>query len=217
MTVHLKISGDPITWTASDDGALAKAEAAVNNGTTIVLDVVEPLAGRLVLCGRNVSAVTALTVFPTGGWVPSHYFFTTSVAPVGSAPGPRNPAYAFAYLLGDGASDKGPLGYPLGDDADLNVIEEQVLAALAGGKTTDIPVGIPSQPGSVVVNGTVLGGVVLVPADPAAGQPAAGGSSGSGATSAPSGSADGSGGASSGSDSGTGSGSGRPEPPTRGR
>ena len=150
--MDIRIEGDPTSWTLTapiDPGQVTAS------GGAVVLEVSEPLAGRMLLSPRSAGSVVFLqpAADPRHGVVPNGVRLPEQCLYVSSATGPdphSNP----------------PRYYLLPPSADLAALEAQIAAAMGGGTTLTVDFTGPADPGVVVLNGAAVSFAVLCPATP---------------------------------------------------
>ena len=150
--MDIRIEGDPTSWTLStpiDPGQVTASDGAV------VLEVSEPLAGRMLLSPRSAGSVVFLqpAADPRHGVVPNGVRLPEQCLYVSSATGPdphSNP----------------PRYYVLPRSADLAALETQIAAAMGEGTMISVDFTGPADPGVVVLNGAAVSFAVLCPATP---------------------------------------------------
>ena len=150
--MDIRIEGDPTSWTLGtpiDPGQVTAASGPV------VLEVAEPLGGRLLLSPRSVGSVVFFQpaasprhgVVPNGVKLPGHCLYVASAT--GPDPHSNPPRY-----------------YLLPQPADLAELEARITAAMSGGTIVSVDFTGPADPGVVVLNGGAVSFVVLCPASP---------------------------------------------------
>lgn len=150
--MDIRIEGDPTSWTLGtpiDPGQVTAARGPV------VLEVAEPLGGRLLLSPRSVGSVVLFQpaanprhgVVPNGVKLPGHCLYVASAT--GPDPHSNPPRY-----------------YLLPQSADLAELEARITAAMSGGTIVSVDFTGPADPGVVVLNGGAVSFVVLCPASP---------------------------------------------------
>ena len=150
--MDIRIEGDPTSWTLAtpaDPGQVAASSGPV------VLEVSEPLAGRMLLSPRSAGSVVCLqpAASPHHGVVPNGVRLPEQCLYVSSATGPdphSNP----------------PRYYVLPRSADLAALEAQITAAMGEGTVLSVDFTGPVDAGVVVLNGAAVSFVVLCPATP---------------------------------------------------
>jgi hypothetical protein len=150
--MDIRIEGDPTSWTLGtpiDPGQVTAASGPV------VLEVAEPLGGRLLLSPRSVGSVVFFQpaanprhgVVPNGVKLPGHCLYVASAT--GPDPHSNPPRY-----------------YLLPQSADLAELEARITAAMSGETIVSVDFTGPADPGVVVLNGGAVSFVVLCPASP---------------------------------------------------
>lgn len=150
--MDIRIEGDPTSWTLGtpiDPGQVTAASGPV------VLEVAEPLGGRLLLSPRSAGSVVFFqpAANPRHGVVPNGVKLPGQCLYVASATGPdphSNP----------------PRYYLLPQSADLAELEARITAAMSGGTIVSVDFTGPADPGVVVINGGAVSFAVLCPASP---------------------------------------------------
>lgn len=151
--MDIRIEGDPTTWrlrTPIDAG-----QVTPTNGS-VVLDVSEPLAGRLLLSPASVGSVVFLQ---NGEFDPHH-----GVVPNGVRL-PEQCLYVPSQTGPDPHSNP-PRYYLLPRSTDLGELEAEITAAMGGRTTVTVDFTGPADPGVIVLNGGALSFVVLCPRTP---------------------------------------------------
>jgi hypothetical protein len=150
--MDIRIEGDPTSWTLGtpiDPGQVTAASGPV------VLEVAEPLGGRLLLSPRSAGSVVFFqpAANPRHGVVPNGVKLPGQCLYVASATGPdphSNP----------------PRYYLLPQSADLAELEARITAAMSAETIVSVDFTGPADPGVVVLNGGAVSFVVLCPASP---------------------------------------------------
>jgi hypothetical protein len=150
--MDIRIEGDPTSWTLSTPIDPAQVTAP---GGPVVLEVSEPLAGRMLLSSRSAGSVVFLqpAADPWHGVVPNGVRLPGQCLYVSSATGPdphSNP----------------PRYYLLPESTDLGAVEAQITAAMRGASFVTVDFTGPADPGVVVLNGAAVSFVVLCPGTP---------------------------------------------------
>jgi len=150
--MDIRIEGDPTSWTLATP--IDPGQVTVSSGA-VVLEVSEPLAGRMLLSPRSAGSVVFLqpAASPHHGVVPNGVRLPEQCLYVSSATGPdphSNP----------------PRYYVLPRSADLAALEAQIAAAIDGGTILTVDFTGPADPGVVVLNGAAVSFAVLCPATP---------------------------------------------------
>jgi hypothetical protein len=150
--MDIRIEGDPTSWTLGtpiDPGQVTAASGPV------VLEVAEPLGGRLLLSPRSAGSVVFFQpaanprhgVVPNGVKLPGHCLYVASAT--GPDPHSNPPRY-----------------YLLPQSADLAELEARITAAMSAETIVSVDFTGPADPGVVVLNGGAVSFVVLCPASP---------------------------------------------------
>jgi hypothetical protein len=149
--MDIRIEGDPTTWrlrTPIDAGQLTAP------GGPAVLEVSEPLAGRLLLSPR---AVGSVVLFQPPAADPHH-----GVVPNGVRLPEEARCLYVPSTTGPDLHSNPPRYYLLPPFTDLEVLEAEITTAMSGGTVTVDFTG-PADPGVIVLNGAALSFVVLCP------------------------------------------------------
>jgi hypothetical protein len=145
--MDIRIEGDPTSWTLTRPADVSRLAAS---GEPEVLEVSEPLAGRLLLSLRSVGSVVFFqpAMDPHHGVVPNGVRLPEQCLYVPSTTGPDPHSNPARY-------------YVLPTSTDLAALQAQIKAAMREGTRVSIDFTGPDQPGVIVLNGGALSFVVL--------------------------------------------------------
>jgi hypothetical protein len=147
VNLVMHIGSDPASWIVPDrdyEGLAAQLREAT---APVVVQVVDPLAGQLVLSPRAAGSVVILQPPPGGDWNPSDW---------NPSRGPR-PSAPIVYL----ASPSGPgtgSRYAVSADVDADTVVHNIKTAMSGEatRTLTLPVYGPAGTGLMVIDGATL-------------------------------------------------------------
>ena len=147
-TSDLSVAGDPNVWGLSENALVAAQRLAA--GAPVELDVVRPVAGKLLLAPRRVGAIVLTPLPAPGGWVPcdtlpSAYLYLPSPAGVN----PASPGYVLA-----------------GSDTNVEALQQAIMTAMSDGTMLNVSITINGAASIVAINGGELPFVVLAKAVP---------------------------------------------------
>jgi hypothetical protein len=149
----LRIGSDPSSWVVPNAEYGQLVDRLSQATAPVVLDVVAPLAGRLVLSHRAAGSVVLLQ--PPGGqawestdWNPSR--IAKPVAPVARvAP--------VVYIASPGGPGQGTSQYALSSSVTSQVLEQEIVTAMSGdGTELTLPVFDPTGTGVLLLHGAAL-------------------------------------------------------------
>ena len=147
----LRIEGDPTSWNLRTP---VEARQLTESSGPVPLEVLEPLAGRLLLSPRSVGSAVLLSQLPyQGGHAPNGIRLPEACLYVPSTTGPDPHSNPPRYYLLPGSVDRAAL-------------EAEITAAMSRGTFLPVDVTGPAGTGVVVLNGGALPFVVLCPASP---------------------------------------------------
>jgi hypothetical protein len=146
----LRIAGDHASWILEDAQIETVAQELSNTGRPVTLEVIAPLAGRLVLSAKSAASVALLGPPEGAGWTP------------GGAVLPR----AHLYVPSGAGPTKAAPGYTLAPSTDLGQLERDISAAMHHGAFLTVKIIEGIQDGLLMLNGAVLPFAVLCPPSP---------------------------------------------------
>jgi hypothetical protein len=152
MPSILRIEGDPVSWIVPDAEIEGVAQQLAQSGGPVTLQVVAPLRGRLVLSAQSAGSVALLAQPKVVGWIPSYFRVASAHLYVPSATGPT---VDFP-------------GYSLAQSADLDTLQQDVVAAMSDGSSIRVQVSDGIESGVLVLNGAALSFAVFCPPTPGA-------------------------------------------------
>lgn len=161
MDLILRIGSDPSSWVVPNAEYGQLVDRLSQATAPVVVDVVAPIAGRLVLSHRAAGSVVLLQ--PPGGqawestdWNPSR--IAKPVAPV--APVAR--VAPVVYIASPGGPGQGTSEYALASSVTSQVLEQEIVTAMSGdGSELTLPVFDPTGTGVLLLHGASLPFVVV--------------------------------------------------------
>jgi hypothetical protein len=154
VDAELQIGNDPAVWFFSPAGYDTVAAGLAPPGAPFVLEVVAPLAGRLILNPRAAGKVALRLPVQPVGWNPSGIILPMSpLLYVSSVTGPTHDAPGYTLAAGFG----------------LTTLEHDIIVAMTAGTMLNVPLeATPPGKGVLALSGATAAYAVLCPAVPPA-------------------------------------------------
>ena len=150
MDAELQIGNDPAVWFFDPARYDEVAAGLAAPGAPLVMEVVAPLAGRLVLNPRTAGKVALTLPFQPVGWNPSGIIL------------PRSPLLYVSSVTGP--THDAP-GYTLAPGYHLATLEQDLIVAMTAGTMLNVTLeAAPPGKGIVALSGATLAYAVLCPA-----------------------------------------------------